>query len=209
MLILHANSSHKLTLDVQHGGGRAVACCAAVLALVSRSGVYNRQHGAPGTYFNIFYEEKARFQSHADMASIMYIQSYDRSWPGNGWLLALLHSSTGCAPLLTWHLKLKDSPWRTVADRGSTETTGAWAATDQTTHTHTHTVVNTCSLQLCEPWVQYRVNKHQLQSKQPPCKHTGLHRVLLITWQKNKVIFKELKEEKKNFLPERIFLKWT
>lgn len=77
MLVLHANSSHKLTLDVQHGGGRAAACrvagYAAVLALVSRSGVCNRQHGAPGTYFNIFYEEKGRIQSHADMASISYI----------------------------------------------------------------------------------------------------------------------------------------
>lgn len=43
----------------------------------------------------------------------------------------LFHSMgpTGCAPPLTWHLKLADSPWRTVAVLGSTVTTAAWPAT--------------------------------------------------------------------------------
>lgn len=51
--------------------------------------------------------------------------------PCSGWLLVLFHSTESAAPLLTWHLKLTDSPWRTVAARGSTVAT-AWLATAET-----------------------------------------------------------------------------
>ncbi|TNN63085.1 hypothetical protein EYF80_026701 [Liparis tanakae] len=75
---------------------------AAILALVLGSGVGNREHGAIGTRLHIVYKE----------------HKGNMSW-------------IGWAPLGTWHLKLADPPWRTVADRGSTETSGAWPATTQ------------------------------------------------------------------------------
>lgn len=47
--------------------------------------------------------------------------------PGNGWLLANFHSSlTGCAPLYTLHLKVADSPTRTVVLWGSMAMIGLW-----------------------------------------------------------------------------------
>lgn len=53
-------------------------------------------------------------------------------WPCRGGLWTFVHTRSTGIPPLNRHLKLTDSPWRTVAARGSTVTTGAWPATAHT-----------------------------------------------------------------------------
>lgn len=126
-----------LTFDVERCCGWAAACRvagrAAVLALVSRSGVQNCQHWAIRTDLNIGYKGKRQNSVTLHRWRDIVLVTCYYWWPGRGWLLARFHlTPAGCAPLPTLHRKLTDSPWRTVAVRGSTETTGAWPATAKT-----------------------------------------------------------------------------
>lgn len=109
-----------------------VSCCAAVLALVSRLGIWNPQHRC--FYIHIVYKKKVLFSETWQMmiTSEQGVFSCFYCWPCIGWLLTFVHSISVGKPPLTWHLKLTDSPWRTVAARGSTVTTRAWPATVHT-----------------------------------------------------------------------------
>ncbi len=109
-----------------------------------------------------------------DIVCTMLMPTCYYSWPSNGLLLALFHCTdpAGCAPLPTWQLKLAVPPSITVAVWGSTETTGAWAATAQRHHTHMqehrHIHMSRATLwTFRQDWVKYSVNEPKPQSKQP------------------------------------------
>lgn len=156
--MFHLISWH--TSDIQHCCGRAPACrgvhSAAILAMVPRSGIGDGQHRPPRTNFNIIYIKNKTKQNNKQKKNKQQFRCWCQGvhgvqlvhpWPSSGWLLGLLHSTDSTASRPAWHLKLTDSPWRTVAVCGSTEMT-IWLATE---HTHLQGQISDNCVSLCVP----------------------------------------------------------